>query len=104
MRTRHILATLPLAAALLLFAPAAAAAHAAVPVPEDCAVPPDIDLTQFHVVIGSNKSEVLRGTAGPDFICGRLGNDVIFAKGGNDLILSDTTTFSATSTPRAATT
>jgi Ca2+-binding RTX toxin-like protein len=61
--------------------------------PEDCAVPPDIDLTQYNVVIGSNRSEVLKGTKGPDFICALLGNDVILAFGGADLILGDTTTF-----------
>jgi hypothetical protein len=91
MRPRHILASLPLAAALLLYP--ASAAQAQVEVPADCAVPPDIDLTLFHVVVGTDRSERLVGTDGPDFICGRLGNDVIFGKGGDDLILSDTTTF-----------
>jgi Ca2+-binding RTX toxin-like protein len=91
MRPRHLLASLPLAAALLLYPATAAQAQAVIPA--DCAVPPDIDLTQFNVVIGTDRSEKLVGTEGPDFICGRLGNDVIFGKGGDDLILSDTTTF-----------
>lgn len=73
--------------------PLAAPAQAEVRVPAACAVPPDIDLDEFNVVIGTNRSEELVGTRGPDFICGRLGNDVILAFGGDDLVLSDTTTF-----------
>jgi Ca2+-binding RTX toxin-like protein len=76
-------------AALLLGAPTAGAQE----LPEDCAVPPDIDLTQFNVVIGTNASETLVGTEGPDFICALLGDDVIYGLGGDDLILGDTTTF-----------
>jgi Ca2+-binding RTX toxin-like protein len=81
--------------ALALVAPwvVAAPAGAAVDVPEDCAVPPDIDLTQFNVIIGTNASERLEGTDGPDFICGLLGNDVIEAGGGADIVLGDTSTF-----------
>ena len=72
---------------------APASAAAAVDVPEDCAVPPFIDLSQYNVVIGTDAAETLFGTNGPDFICGRLGNDRIFAFGGNDLLLGDNTTF-----------
>jgi Ca2+-binding RTX toxin-like protein len=93
MRSLRVLAALPLAAAMLL--PVSAAAHPdPVEVPEDCAVPPeDIDLTQYNVVIGTNKSETLKGTKRADFICGRLGNDRIFGFGGDDILLADTTTF-----------
>ena len=98
---KRVLAALPLTAALLVSVPSSQAAvfrsvpstQASVDVPEDCAVPPDIDLDQFNVVIGTNRSESLRGTAGPDFICGRLGSDVIKSFGDDDLVLSDTTTF-----------
>jgi Ca2+-binding RTX toxin-like protein len=90
MRKRVLLAALPLAVGLLVpFSTNASAQE----VPPDCAVPPFIDLTQYNVVIGTNASETLRGTADQDFICGRLGNDVIIALGGDDLILGDTTTF-----------
>lgn len=86
---RAIVLTVSLVAALLVAAPTAGAQE----LPADCAVPPDIDLDLYHVVIGSNRSEVLKGTEGPDFFCGLLGNDVILAFGGDDLILGDTTTF-----------
>jgi Ca2+-binding RTX toxin-like protein len=85
-----------LVAALALVAPwvVAAPAGAAVEVPQECAVPPEIaDLSQFHVVIGTNASERLEGTDGPDFICGLLGDDVIEAGGGGDIVLGDTSTF-----------
>ena len=90
MRKIQLFALAPLMAAFLV--PMTGTAHA-VTVPDECAVPPDIDLTQFNVIIGSDESEVLQGTTGPDFICGLLGDDVIFGYGGDDLILSDTTTF-----------
>jgi Ca2+-binding RTX toxin-like protein len=86
---RAIVLTVSLVAALLVAAPTAGAQE----LPEDCAVPPEIDLALYHAVIGSNRSEVLKGTEGPDFFCGLLGNDVILAFGGDDLILGDTTTF-----------
>ena len=86
---RAILVIVSLMAALVIGAPAVGAQE----LPEDCAVPPDIDLTQYNVVIGSNRSEVLKGTEGPDFFCALLGNGVILAFGGDDLILGDTTTF-----------
>jgi Ca2+-binding RTX toxin-like protein len=85
---RAILVIVSLTAALLVAAPAGAQE-----LPEDCAVPPDIDLTQYNVIIGTNASETLVGTEGPDFICALLGDDVILALGGDDLILGDTTTF-----------
>ena len=86
----RILLALP---ALILPFALADTADAAGSVPADCAVPPDIDLTQFNVIIGTNASETLRGTTTADFICARLGSDVVFGYGGNDLILGDTTTF-----------
>ena len=80
MRHLRSLAALTFAAALLV--PWSGPAQAGdTYVPEDCAVPPDIDLTEYNVIIGTDKSEVIRGTKGPDFICGRLGNDKIFAFG-----------------------
>ena len=89
MRTARLLVGLAaLASPVLIAAPAQA-----VIVPADCAVPPEIDLTQFNVIIGTNASQTIRGTERADFICARLGNDTIFAGGGNDLILGDTTTF-----------
>jgi hypothetical protein len=92
MRNLRLLAALPLAAAM--FVPLSAEAYPGpVDVPEDCAVPPDIDLAQYNVLIGTDESEVLEGTRGPDFICGRLGDDTIRAFGDDDLILSDNTTF-----------
>ncbi|GEO33123.1 calcium-binding protein [Cellulomonas aerilata] len=91
MKRRVGATVLALMAASVLAGPVGAAA--AVDVPEDCAVPPEIDLTQFNVVIGSERSEVLHGTAGPDFICGLLGDDVVFAGAGDDLVLGDTSTF-----------
>jgi Ca2+-binding RTX toxin-like protein len=91
--TRSVLALPVLAAALLVPTPAGAA-PAQPTVPPDCAVPPDeVDLSQFNVIIGSDRSEVLTGTDGPDAICGRLGNDVIRALGGDDVVLGDTSTF-----------
>jgi Ca2+-binding RTX toxin-like protein len=94
MRTTRVLLTLSVLVVPLATAVPAAAGDGYGPhVPQDCAVPPDIDLTQFNVIIGTNASEVLRGTARPDFICARLGNDTIFGGGGADLILGDTTTF-----------
>jgi Ca2+-binding RTX toxin-like protein len=45
------------------------------------------------VIIGTNASETLVGSEGPDFICALLGDDVIYGLGGDDLILGDTTTF-----------
>jgi Ca2+-binding RTX toxin-like protein len=91
MRTARVLLTL----SVLVVPVATAAPAAAYPprVPQDCAVPPDIDLSQFNVIIGTNGPDVLRGTARADFICARLGNDVVYAGGGSDLILGDTTTF-----------
>jgi hypothetical protein len=46
---------------------------AAVEVPEDRAVPPDIDLEQYNVVIGTDASETLSGSEGPDFIAADSG-------------------------------
>ena len=89
MRKRLFALLLPLSLALFVPTPASAA----VQVPEDCAVPPDINLELFNVVIGTNASETLYGTDGPDFICGRLGDDVIYGYGGDDIILGDTSTF-----------
>ena len=89
MRRLRLLAPLVLGLAMMVPLPASAQ----VTVPEDCAVPPDINLDDFNVVIGTNASETLVGTEGPDFICGLLGDDVVIALGGDDLILSDTTTF-----------
>ena len=80
---RAIVVMVSLVAALLVGAPTAGAQE----LPEDCAVPPDIDLTQFNVIIGTNASETLVGTEGPDFICALLGDDVIYGVGGNDLIV-----------------
>lgn len=92
MRNLRLLAAVPLVAAM--FVPMSAEGYPGpVDVPEDCAVPEDIDLTQYNVIIGTDKSEVLKGTKAPDFICGRLGDDLIVGFGGGDLILSDTTTF-----------
>ena len=85
----RMLLALPALIAPFAFASPAAAAN----LPADCAVPPDLDLTQFNVIIGTNSSETLRGTGGPDFVCARLGSDVIFGFGGDDIILGDTTTF-----------
>lgn len=65
----------------------------AVEVPADCAVPPDIDLTQYNVIIGTDDSEVITGTSGADFICGRLGDDRIWSLDGADIVLGDNTTF-----------
>ena len=79
---RYLLGLSVLVAGVLVPGAASAATPA---VPPDCAVPPEVDLTQFHVRVGTNRSEVLRGTAGPDFICGRLGSDVIFAGGGDQI-------------------
>ena len=87
---KRLLAVMLLLVATLL-APTPAAA--AVEVPENCAVPPFIDLSQYNVIIGTDASETLTGTEGPDFICGLLGDDVIYGLGGDDLILGDTTTF-----------
>jgi Ca2+-binding RTX toxin-like protein len=86
---RAIVVMVSLVAALLVGAPTAGAQE----LPADCAVPPDIDLTQYNVIIGTNASETLVGTEGPDFICALLGDDVIYGLGGDDLILGDTTTF-----------
>jgi Ca2+-binding RTX toxin-like protein len=89
-RSRALLCAFLLAAGLLV-APASTA-HA-VDVPEDCAVPPFIDLSQYNVIIGTDASETLFGTNGPDFICARLGDDRIFSLAGDDLVLGDNTTF-----------
>jgi Ca2+-binding RTX toxin-like protein len=86
---KRLLILLLLASAFLLAPLPSSAAE----LPADCAVPPEIDLSQFNVVIGTNASETLTGTEGADFICGLLGDDVIYAYGGDDLILGDTTTF-----------
>ena len=86
---RAIVVMVSLVAALLVGAPTAGAQE----VPEDCAVPPDIDLDLFNVIIGDNTSETLVGTEGSDFICGLLGDDVIYGLGGDDIILGDTSTF-----------
>lgn len=91
MRTRRITLAAALATAFLL--PTTGVAQADGHVPEDCAVPPFIDLSQYNIIIGTDESETLRGTAGPDFICARLGDDRIVARGGGDLILGDNTTF-----------
>ena len=91
MRRRLSWAVLPLVVALMV--PWGGVAQAQDELPADCAVPPEIDLSLYNVVIGTDASETLTGTEGPDFICGRLGDDVIYALGGDDLILSDTTTF-----------
>lgn len=80
-------------ATIALVVPAAGVAQAARHIPEACAVPPYIDLTAYHVIIGTDESETITGTSGPDFICALVGDDVIRGKGGNDLILGDTTTF-----------
>lgn len=93
MRAGKVLLSLPVLAVPLVMATPAAASGYGPTVPADCAVPPDIDLTQFNVVIGTNASETLRGTRHADFICARLGNDTVFAYGGDDIILGDTTTF-----------
>src|SRR3712207_2620108 len=69
------------------------AAQAEDHLPEDCRVPDDVDLTGFNIIVGTEESELIRGTPRPDFICGRLGDDVILAGSGGDLVLSDTTTF-----------
>ena len=70
MRKLSVLAAVPLAAALLVPMPGALAA---VELPSDCAVPPFIDLSKYNVIIGTDSSEVLKGTDGQDFICGLLG-------------------------------
>lgn len=38
---------------------------------------------------GTNRADILIGTAGDDVICGRGGNDVIYGAGGNDTIYGD---------------
>ena len=98
MKKRHALvAALALAAPWLVTGPAGASeearGHGRPEVPVDCAVPPDIDLDGFHLVIGTDKDDRLKGTNGPDFICGCLGDDRIDGRGGDDLILGDTSTF-----------
>ena len=70
-----------------------APASAAVEIPADCAVPPEILELVDNVVIGTDASERLEGTDGADLICGRLGDDVIEAGGGDDVVLGDTSTF-----------
>ena len=90
MRTARLLIGIAaLAAPIALAGPASAGVY----VPAACEVPPDIDLRQYNIIIGSNASQTIRGTERADFICARLGNDTIFAGGGNDLVLADTTTF-----------
>src|SRR5215212_3007286 len=89
MRTARLLIGVAALAAPVALAGPAAATY----VPAACAVPPEIDLSQYNVIIGTNASETIRGTERADFICARLGNDTIFAGGGDDLILGDTTTF-----------
>ena len=87
MRIGPLLAVLPLAASMMI--PTAQAAQA-VTVPPECE---GIDLTGYHIIIGTNASETLVGTDGPDAICGRLGDDRIFGLGGDDAILGDDATF-----------
>jgi beta-glucanase (GH16 family) len=41
---------------------------------------------QACTIVGSDKSDVLRGTSRADVICGFGGNDVIYGLGGNDVI------------------
>src|SRR4029450_6418319 len=86
---RAIIVMVSLVAALLVAVPTAGAQE----LPEDCAGPPEIDLSPYNVIIRTNASEPLVGTGAPDFICPLLGDDVIYGLGGNDLILGDTTTF-----------
>jgi len=90
LRLTTLLAALPLAAAMSF--PAIQSAQA-VTVPSDCNPGPDVDLSGYNIVIGTDASETLVGTDGPDFICGRLGNDTIYGLGGDDVILGDTATF-----------
>lgn len=39
-------------------------------------------------LVGTSRSDVLRGTPGPDVICGRGGGDVIHGSGGNDVVVA----------------
>ena len=57
---RALVMMVSLIAALLVAVPTAGAQE----LPEDCAVPPDIDLSQYNVIIGTNASETLVGTEG----------------------------------------
>ena len=61
-----------------MLVPTAQAAQAVV-VPPECEA--GLDLTGFNVIIGTNASETLVGTEGPDFICGKLGDGRIFRPG-----------------------
>lgn len=63
MRLATLLAVVPLAAAMSF--PATQVAQAAT-VPPEC--DPGMDLTGFNIIIGTDASETLVGTDGPDFI------------------------------------
>jgi Ca2+-binding RTX toxin-like protein len=91
MRIRFL--TLSSLAGSLILAAGGLAPAGAAEIPEDCAVPPDIDLSTYNVIIGTDASETIIGTNGPDAICALLGDDRIVALGGDDLILGDTSTF-----------
>ncbi len=51
-------------------------------IPEQCD-----DEVEYNVIEGTEASEVLNGTSGPDLILGKGGSDVINGKGGNDCIV-----------------
>src|SRR5688500_10283143 len=91
-RARVLVIALALAAPWALAAPAGADGHLPV-IPDDGHVPPNNALTKSNVNIGTNESERIEGTDGPDAICARLGDDGIEAGAGDDLILGDTSTF-----------
>jgi hypothetical protein len=77
MRIRFV--SLAALAGSLLLATGGLAPATAVDVPDDCAVPPDIDLSAYNVIIGTDESETIVGTDGPDAICALLGDDRIIA-------------------------
>lgn len=89
-RSISLAATALVAAASVSFG--VPSAHA-VELPEDCAVPPDLLPPDINIVIGTDASETLRGTAGADYVCGLQGNDRIITYGGDDFVAGDTTTF-----------